>query len=61
MCSGDRVDDGEAESDAIIEAAWVGVESLEGLEESLEVDGWDERAGVGDRENSVSCFGAGCD
>ena len=39
----------------------MGCEPLEGLEETLELAGRDQRAGVGDRENSTSRLGASCD
>lgn len=38
-----------------------GMQPLEGLEEELELYGWDEQAGVGDQENCASCLGVGCD
>jgi hypothetical protein len=61
VCVGDRLDDGEAEPDTVAESLGVGVESLEGMKESLDFAGRDQRAGVRDRENGTPRFEAGCD
>ena len=54
VCVGDGLDDGEAEADTLRGVGGMGSEPLEGLEETLEFAGRDQRAGVGDGENSTS-------
>ena len=58
---GDRSDDGESQSVAAVVAGTRAAESLEGLEETLDLFGWDGRAGVRDGQEGVPVAGPGGD
>ena len=58
---GDRLDDGESQSVAAVVAGTGAAQSLEGLEETLDLLGRDGRAGVRDRHEGVPVAGPGGD
>ena len=58
---GDRLDDGEAETEAVSVVGAAGVESLERLEDPLELARRDRRAGVRDGEDGATVAGVGCE
>jgi hypothetical protein len=58
---GDRVDDREAEAESVVVVSAAAVESLERLEETLDLLGWDRRAGVRDGEEAVPVAAPGGD
>ena len=58
---GNRLDDGEAETEAVAVVGASGIESLEWLEDPLELARRDLRAGVGDGEDGVTVAGVGCE
>src|SRR3954451_101519 len=58
---GDGVDDGETEAVAVAAAVTIGRQSLEGLEEALDLVVGDDRPAVGDREGHLCAGGLGGD
>ena len=57
----DRLDDREAQSVTVVVAGSGAAESLEGLEQALELVGWDGRSAVRDRHEGVPVAGSGGD
>ena len=57
MGCGDGSNDGQAKAVAVLVMGAVRIETLEWLEEPVDLGGRDDRSGVGDGEHGVSVFG----